>query len=122
MSLPQTESRTRQERAENVTILDSRRISEDVWEIDVTNESGHTRENLTIIPGRIYSPTKDMQHRGPKGIVGKYIRALAMIDQEAYDQLLSAIRDRRDRIQGEISDLKEEEANLMQAQADLNGL
>lgn len=117
--MPKTASSRRQERAENITILESRRISEEVWEVDVINEDGHERENLTIIPNRIYSPTKDMQHRGPKGIVGKYIRALAMHDDEARSKLTTAIKERRERIQGEISDLKEEESNLLHAQADL---
>lgn len=118
--MPQTASGERQERAEQITITEIRRISDEVWEVDCINESGEVRENLTIIPSRIYSPSKDMQHRGPKGVVGKYIRALAMEDDEAHDQLRTAIEERRDRIQGEIQDLKEEEANLLHAQADLD--
>jgi hypothetical protein len=90
--------------------------------VDLLNEAGNRRENVTIIPSRIYSPSKDMQHRGPKGVVGKYIRALAMESDEAREQLITAIRERRDRIQGEIADLKEEDSNLLHAQADLNGL
>lgn len=122
MTLPKTASDQRQERAEQVTLTDVRRISEEVWEVDLINEAGKVRENVTIIPSRIYSPTKDMQHRGPKGVVGKYIRALAMENDEAREQLLGAIRERRNRIQGEIRDLKEEESNLLHAQADLNDL
>lgn len=120
--MPKTASDSRQERAEQVTLLDVRRISDEVWEVDLLNEAGNRRENVTIIPSRIYSPSKDMQHRGPKGIVGKYIRALAIANDEAHDQLLDAIRERRNRIQGEIRDLKEEHSNLLHAQADLNGM
>lgn len=120
--MPKTASDARQERAEQVTILETRRISDEVWEVDLINEAGNERENVTIIPSRIYSPTKDMQHRGPKGVVGKYIRALAMENDEAHSQLMTAIEERRERIQGEIRDLKEEESNLLHAQADLDGI
>lgn len=114
-----TRPTTRQERAEQIKLTDVRRISETIWEVDAINEDGESRENLTIIPERIYSPTKDMQHRGPKGVVGKYIRALALEDAEARDQLNAAIRERRDRIRAEISDLQEELGNLTSAQQEL---
>jgi len=120
--MPKTASDARQERAEQVTIVESRRVTDKVWEVDLINDNGDMRENVTIIPSRIYSPSKDMQHRGPKGIVGKYIRALAMEDEDAHEQLMDGIRERRERIQGEIRDLKEEESNLLHAQADLDGI
>ena len=63
---------------------------------------------------------KDMQHRGPKGIVGKYLLALAEENEEAHEQLVDAIKERRERIRGEIEDLKEEETNLLQAQLSLS--
>lgn len=119
MSSPKTASDERQERAEQVTLTDVRRISEEVWEVDLINDRGEVRENVTIIPSRIYSPTKDVRWRGPKGVVGKYIRALALENDDAHEQLLDAIEERRERIQGEIQDLKNEEANLLHAQADL---
>ena len=118
--MPRTASKGRQKRAQQVTILESRRISEEVWEVDLINDSGEERDNVTIIPSRIYSPTKDMQHRGPKGIVGKYLLALAEEEEEAHQQLVDAIEERRERIQGEISDLKEEEANLLHAHLSLS--
>lgn len=102
-----------------MTLTDVRRISEEVWEVDLINDRGEVRENVTIIPSRIYSPTKDVRWRGPKGVVGKYIRALALENDDAHEQLLDAIEERRERIQGEIQDLKNEEANLLHAQADL---
>lgn len=118
--IPRTASKSRKRRAQQITILESRRISEEVWEVDCINDSGEERENVTIIPSRIYSPTKDMQHRGPKGIVGKYLLALAEENEEAHEQLVDAIKERRERIQGEIEDLKEEETNLLQAQLSLS--
>lgn len=122
MTHTQTASDERHERAQNITILDSRRISDEVWEIDCINDRGEKRENMTIIPSRIYSPSKDVQHRGPKGVVGKYIRALSFEDDEAHEQLVEAIRERRDRVQAEMKDLREEDSNLLHAQAALNGL
>lgn len=120
--MPKTASDARQERAEQVTIVESRRVTDEVWEVDLINDNGDMRENVTIIPSRIYSPSKDMQHRGPKGIVGKYLMALAMEDKDAHEQLMDAIAERRERIQGEIRDLKEEESNLLHAQANLDNM
>lgn len=119
---PKTASEDRQDRAEQVTLTDVRRISNEVWEVDLINDRGEERENVTIIPSRIYSPSKDVQHRGPKGVVGKYIRALALESDEAREQLLDAISERRERIQEEIRALKEEDSNLLHAQADLDGV
>lgn len=117
---PKTASDDRQTRAEQITIQEKRRISDDVWEIDVINDRGEKRENITIVPGDIYSPTKDMQHRGPSGVVGKYLRALAMADDDAQEKLLDAIRRRRDSVQEEMSHLRKEDANLLHAQSDLS--
>lgn len=118
--MSESASTSRHERAKNITILDTRRISDEVWEIDVINDAGEERENITIIPSRIYSPTKDMQHRGPKGVVGKYIQALAMENDEAKEQLALAIEERIERIDNEISDLKEEKRNLHSALLDVD--
>lgn len=118
--VPRTASAKRQERAEQVTLLDVRRISDEVWEVDLVNDRGESRENVTIIPNRIYSPSKDMQHRGKNGHVGKYIRALALENEDAREQLENAIEERRNRIQEEISSLKEKDSNLLHAQVDLD--
>lgn len=116
-----TRSKTagRQERAEQIRITDVRRISDEVWEIDCLNDDGEVRENMTIIPSQIYSPTKDMQHRGPNGVVGKYIRALAMENFEAREKLLDAIEERTESIEKEIRQLKGEVGRLKQAESDL---
>jgi len=118
----QTEDATRQERAEQTEITDVRTISgeqfgvpEDttVYEVDLVNERGETRENVVIIPRILFENTKDVQHRHEQGVVGKYSRALAMESDEARKE---------DRIQGEISDLRATDGRLLDAQADLNAL
>lgn len=113
---------TRQKRAEEVELTDVRRISETVWEVDLINDQGQRRENVTIVPSDLYSPTKDMQYRGPRGIVDKYIRALAMENDDARQQLITAIQKRRNEVQEEISHLREKDSNLLQAQADIEQL
>jgi hypothetical protein len=76
--------RTRQDRADNTTITAIREIDASarsatdprVFEVDLINERGEVRENVTIIPRLLYESTKDVQYRGDSGIIGKYTRAL----------------------------------------------
>jgi len=117
-----TASTRRQERAQNIDVTDLRRINETVWEMDCINDNGDRRENITLIPSERYSPTKDMQHRGPKGIVGKYLRTLAMESDDARRQLRECIEDERAEIQAKVHRLKEEEANLLHSEGDLDSM
>lgn len=118
---PQTASAERQDRAEDITVLDTRRISEDVWEMDCINDRGESREEMTLIPSDIYENTKDSRYRGPQGVVGKYLRALAQEDEDAREALQEAIRQRRDEVQSEIRALKREDSHLLHSQHDLGG-
>ena len=126
---PSDDSSTRQERAEQTDVTDIRTIDGEqfgadvtVFEIDVVNEQGEVRENITIVSEILFENTKDVQHRHEAGIVGKYSRALAMEDDEARDLLLEGIRAKRDETQDEIRRLQEKDSRLLHTQADLGGI
>jgi len=128
---PSVDSETRQDRAEECTIIDIRvidgeqfNISADttVYEVDLVNERGLTRENLTIIPRILFESTKDVQHRHEYGIVGKYSRALADESEQAEQELVRGIKERRANISSQITDLREKDGRLLHTLADLNGL
>lgn len=128
---PSEDSATRQERAEQTDITEIRTISGEqfgvpddttVYEVDLVNEEGETRENVVIIPRILFENTKDVQHRHDAGIVGKYSRALALESDEAREELLAGISDRRDTIQEDVRRLQEKDSRLLHTQADLNGL
>lgn len=128
---PSEASADRQERAKQCTILDTRIIEGKnfgfpdeftVYELDLINDRGETRENVTIIPRVLFENTKDVQHRHDDGIVGKYSRALAMENDQAEEALLAGIEDRRDEIQEEMSELRSADSRLLHTAADLNGL
>jgi len=122
---PSEDSYTRQQRAEQTQITDIRTIDGEpfgadvtVYEVDLVNERGEVRENVTIVPEILFENTKDVQHRHDAGIVGKYTRALVMADDEAHDLLLQGIRQKRDNIRDKISRLKEKEARLLHTRID----
>jgi hypothetical protein len=128
---PSDDSESRQERAEQVDIQDVRTISGDqfgvpddtnVYEVDLVNEQGESRENVVIIPRVLFENTKDVQYRHDEGIVGKYSRALAMESDDAREELLAGIQDKRDAIQSETAELRNTDSRLLHTQADLNGL
>ena len=128
---PSVDSETRQDRANECTITDIRvidgeqfNISADatVYEVDLVNERGLTRENLTIIPRILFESTKDVQHRHEFGIVGKYSRALADESEQAKQELIEGVRERRDNISSQMTDLRQEDGRLLHTLADLNGL
>ena len=77
---PSEDSETRQRRAEQTNITEVRTISGEafgvpddytVYEVDLVNDSGESRENVVIIPRILFENTKDVQHRHEAGIVGK---------------------------------------------------
>lgn len=126
---PSEDSETRQRRAEQTDITEIREIDGaqfgadvTVYEVDLVNEDGETRENVTIVPEILFENTKDVQHRHEAGIVGKYSRALAMESSEARDLLLEGIRRQRESVQEDIRRLQEKDSRLLHTQADLNGL
>lgn len=127
---PSHDSTTRTERATNCTIEDVRVIEGDefgvddatVYEVDVVNERGEKRENITIIPSILFESTKDVQHRHQYGIVGKYTRALALQDEDVAEEVCDAIRQKRDEVQERIGELRAKDARLMHTQADLGGM
>jgi len=128
---PSVDSETRQERAEQTTITEVRTISGEafgvpdeytVYEVDLVNESGEERENVVIIPRILFENTKDVQHRHEAGIVGKYSRALAMESDEAREELVRGISEKRSDVQDEIRRLKEKDSRLLHTQADFDGL
>jgi hypothetical protein len=128
---PSEDSETRQSRAEQTDITEVRTISGEafgvpddytVFEVDLVNEAGETRENVVIIPRILFENTKDVQHRHEAGIVGKYSRALAMENETARDELVAGIREKRADVSEEIRRLKEKDSRLLHTQADLDGL
>lgn len=128
---PSEDSSTRQERAEAVTLEDVRTIDGDefgvspevtVYELDLRNEDGALRQNVTVIPSILFESTKDVQHRHEYGIVGKYTRALALQNEQARQEVLDAIEQKRESVQEEISTLSEKDSRLLHTQADLDGL
>lgn len=127
---PAEDSGSRQERAEQTEIIDVREIDGNpsipadytVYEVDLINESGETRENVTIIPRILFENTKDVQHRHEQGIIGKYTRALCLEHDEAKEELLDGIREKRDTLHEEIQTLQEKDSRLLHTTADLNGL
>lgn len=126
---PSEDSETRQTRAEQTQITEIRTIDGDafgadvtVYEVDLVNEEGEVRENVTIVPEILFENTKDVQHRHEAGIVGKYSRALAMESDEARELLIEGIRSKRQETQEEIRRLKEKDSRLLHTQADLDGL
>lgn len=128
---PSEDSETRQTRADKTDITDIRTIAGEafgvpdeytVYEVDLVNESGEVRENVVIIPRILFENTKDVQHRHEAGIVGKYTRALSQESDEAHEQLLAGISEKRDEVQDEIRRLKEKDSRLLHTQADLGGI
>lgn len=132
---PSADSETRQNRADACTVTDIRVIDgaqfagdtqtpyqHTVYEIDLINERGLARENVTIIPRILFESTKDVQHRHEFGIVGKYSRALALESEEARSELLEGVRERRENIADQMVELREKDSRLLHTQADLNGL
>lgn len=120
-------STSRQKRAESVKILNVRRIDtisaeHPVFEVDLINDRGEMRENITIIPSVLFESTKDVQYRHDKGVVGKYTRALAMENDEVRELVITAIREFRDSTQDQMRDLRDKDSHLLHAQADLKGL
>jgi hypothetical protein len=128
---PSDDSSSRQERAEQTEINDVRTISGEqfgvpddttVYEVDLTNEEGESRENVVIIPRVLFENTKDVQYRHEEGIVGKYSRALALENEQAREELLAGISDKRETLQSELTEFREKDSRLLHTQADLNGL
>lgn len=128
---PSEDAESRYERAEQTTITDVRTIDGDafdvgedttVYEVDLVNESGETRENVVIIPRILFENTKDVQYRHSEGVVGKYSIALALESDEAKEALLDGIEDRRDSIHEDVRSLNETDSRLLHTSANLNGL
>lgn len=126
---PSQDSESRQERADDIEILDVREISgesfdkaawvDTVYELDAVNEDGNRRENITVIPAILFENTKDVQYRHSHGIVGKYTRALVRENEDARADLMSAIDAKRAEVQEEIRELKEKDARLMHTKLDV---
>lgn len=119
---PSADSESRQDRAEDVSIEDVRVIDtgeQAVYEMDLTNEEGERRENVTVIPSILFESTKDVEHRHDKGIVGKYSRALAMENADARAELLDAIEEKREEIQAEMRELQEKDSRLLHSMVDI---
>jgi len=128
---PSEDSESRQERAEDTQILEVREIDGSafdipsdatVYEVDLINEAGEKRENVTIIPRILFENTKDVQHRHNDGIVGKYSRALALESSEAKQQLIDGIEDKRESVQEQIADLRAKDSRLFHTRADIDSV
>lgn len=126
---PAQDSFDRTDRAYNTDILDVRVIDPEwfdgdatVYELDLENERGETRENVVVIPKVLYENTNDVRYRHSAGIVGKYTRALAMENEQAATELREGIDKRRKEIQENIKQLKEKDSRLLHTIVDLDCL
>lgn len=125
---PAEDSESRMRRAEQCVVLEVREIGADgfdvsdettVYEIDVLNEDGELRENVTIIPRILFESTKDVQYRHEYGVVGKYTYALCMEDDGAREELQDGIEEKRDEIHDELAFLREKSSRLLHTACDL---
>jgi len=125
---PEVDSSTRQERAEQTEILDVRIIDgntfdlpdeHDVFEVDLINERGQLRENVTIVPSILYESTHDVRYRHEFGIVGKYTRALAHANSDALEQLQAGITAARTKIHNQQGELRRKDSLLMHTAMDI---
>jgi len=125
---PEVDSSTRQERAEQTEILDVRVIDgetfelpdeHDVFEVDLINERGQLRENVTIVPSILYESTHDVRYRHEFGIVGKYTRALAHANENALEQLQDGITAARREIHERQGELRRKDSRLMHTAMDI---
>lgn len=128
---PSVDSKTRHERATNCNIIDVRTISGDtfavldeftVYEVDLINEQGSARDNVTIIPRILFENTKDVQYRHEKGIIGKYSLALAQESDEAREELLAGIREKRQELRDKSKELDSKDSRLLHTEVELGGL
>lgn len=128
---PQDDSASRQNRAEQCQILDVREIEGrafdvpneyTIYEVDLLNEDGERRDNVTIIPRVLFESTKDVQHRHEFGIIGKYSLALSQHNEQAQEELVKGIREQRDQLSEEIRFLKEKDSRLLNFLCEINGL
>ena len=129
-TFPSEDSSSRQQRAEETVITDVRTIEgasfnlpDDVtvFEVDLINERGETRENVTIIPRILFESTKDVQYRHDFGIVGKYTRALVEESEEAFDELILGIQQKRRELNEERLRVQEADSRLLHTTADIKG-
>jgi len=129
-TFPSEDSESRQNRAENTTITDVRTIEgaafdlpDDVtvFEVDLVNERGAVRENVTIIPRILFESTKDVQYRHDYGIIGKYTRALANVSETAREELRAGIRQKRTELQQEQRHVREADSRLLHTTHDIFG-
>jgi len=125
---PAEDSESRMERAEKCVILATREISGEgfdvsdeatVYEIDVVNEDGELRENVTIIPRILFESTKDVQYRHEYGVVGKYSLALAQEHEKPREELEKGIEEKRGEVQDRIEYLSRKDARLLHTACDL---
>ncbi len=129
-TFPSEDSESRQDRAENTTITDVRTIEGEafdlpddvtVFEVDLVNERGAVRENVTIIPRILFESTKDVQYRHDYGIVGKYTRALANVSETAREELRAGIRQKRNELHQEQRQVREADSRLLHTTHDIFG-
>jgi hypothetical protein len=129
-TFPSEDSESRQNRAENTTITDVRTIEGEafdlpddvtVFEVDLVNERGAVRENVTIIPRILFESTKDVQYRHDYGIVGKYTRALANVSETAREELRAGIRQKRNELHQEQRQVREADSRLLHTTHDIFG-
>lgn len=128
---PSADTESRQSRAEQTTIHAVREIAGEnfgvadeftVYEVDLTNEQGETRENVVIIPRILFENTKDVQYRHEQGIVGKYSLALAEVSDQAKEELAAGIEDKRDELHDEMVDHRETDSRLLNFQVEIGQL
>jgi len=109
---------TRQDRANAITVEEIQRVRNGVFEVTFLNENGQQRSH-TLIPREVYSTSPDMRYRGNEGHVGKYLRALAMANDDAREQLREGIDSRRREVSNELSEVRDRLGRLETAQNNL---
>jgi hypothetical protein len=109
--MSQTQRKTR---ASKTTVEELNEVRSGVYVGDFVNERGVRRENVVLIPSKIFSSSEDMVYRSADGYVGKYLLSAARENSEFSDELYDAVNERREYLEGKL-EVSEEEQKLREA-------
>jgi hypothetical protein len=103
---------TRQDRAEALSNVRIYELREGVFALHCENENGEPRKRI-LKPDELYSSSPDMKYR--PHVVGKYMRRLAMENEEARSLLYSGIRKKETEYAERADDAREKANSLNNA-------
>lgn len=98
----------RKNRANDTRVESLDQVREGVYVGDFVNERGERRENVVLIPSKIFSSSEDMLYRSAEGYVGKYLLAAAETDSEFNERLSEAIDDRIEHLESKLEQSDEQ--------------